>query len=442
MPLDHAFAAGEWQHVTCGFVDGEGFLASVCAGERPLLLGRHSGWVWVPRRRPPPLAHHVAHHVHVDRRGRAADLLSDRPFEVLPLPGRTSNAPSDGAEAYWLHIEGDSTVVRAEKEELVWLLNGRSEPRVMRQRVTCFHIEEGGAGSNAGSAEAPWRRHVASGVCGNRGASAAIMRHTRSAVNVYEWPPEPPRRPQRVVLSVSLAGGVQGNCVLAPARCHQVGRCHASNLTGPMASPQRPSFNTGASACASMPGTGSSYFRGLFRSVGSLVGSAAPTAMVLGFTGLHFNTIHHWLPLEQRPCSPPERYVEHLRFLLASLRREYAGPVLWRSGGAPQWDPRRLWGYAPLRSCDNDTHMRRFSAAAEQMMARDQVPVLAAGSVVEGWANATSDNWHFDGGVLRSFYNGAYNHGAKNTALAEQVVTLNLLNVMLNALAAITASAE
>ena len=53
--------------------------------------------------------------------------------------------------------------------------------------------------------------------------------------------------------------------------------------------------------------------------------------------------------------------------------------------------------------------------------------MLDTAALVAGWANATPDNNHFDGGVLRRF--SAYR------SVREQVVTPNLLNVLLNRLA-------
>ena len=73
--------------------------------------------------------------------------------------------------------------------------------------------------------------------------------------------------------------------------------------------------------------------------------------------------------------------------------------------------------------------MQRMGDAAARAMAAYDVAVLDAGAVVDGWANGTIDNWHFDGGVLRGFHNGPHEEG-----LRTQPVSLNLLNLMLNAL--------
>ena len=61
-------------------------------------------------------------------------------------------------------------------------------------------------------------------------------------------------------------------------------------------------------------------------------------------------------------------------------------------------------------------------------MAAHEVRVIDAAAVIEGWPNATIDNWHFDGGLLRTF------HTEHAASVREQIVSLNLLNLMLNAL--------
>ena len=65
--------------------------------------------------------------------------------------------------------------------------------------------------------------------------------------------------------------------------------------------------------------------------------------------------------------------------------------------------------------------------AAESVMAARGIPILDAATVVTGWANATPDGWHYDGG-------GPFRAAHKDKpSVRYQVVSINLLNLMLNA---------
>ena len=76
---------------------------------------------------------------------------------------------------YWLHLETDSVVVRAEKEELFLKLSHGSSADVTSKQVLCFSNRR-------------WHNHTRVGACGNTRALPAIMRHTSTEVNLYSWP--------------------------------------------------------------------------------------------------------------------------------------------------------------------------------------------------------------------------------------------------------------
>ena len=430
---------------------------------------------------------------------RLAHLLRGQPWiyhepgiKALPL-SFLADVHDDG-QPYWLHVEGDSSVLRAEKEELVWLLNGGDARQVRSQQVQCIDPNTGNV-----------TRQLQT--CGNRRALPGILRHTSHLINLYSWDAahlaqlnltdpqmlnlkrKSPEALKRLFVSFSVLGGVQTNChFTSPCRCpqrlfcHLVGRCNidaqqqrvagasADVSDGPgvaVAIPRelngsltyrsvrsagtasaRTSVLGAVDACDAFPGTGTGYYYSLIRHVGHLVGAPQPSAIVFAYSGLHFAQKSSGLRLRTLNATHPDantlatyraRIATHLDFQLASVGRALPSvPIIWRSGWLPQWDPYRKWGVAeePELEYQLSLYFEESWQAVERYMRNTPPPRLAiidAAQIVGGWPNATPDNNHFDGGVLREFHR-------EQPALREQVVTLNLLNVLLNRLTALHSS--
>ena len=285
---------------------------------------------------------------------------------------------------YWLHLETDSVVARAEKEELLLKLSKGVSAHVTGKRVVCFSSRH-------------WSNRTRVGACGNSRVLPALSRHTSTHVNLYSWPTSA----GHTVVTVSLAAGACGNPVYG-------GTCNA--ILGRCSLHKRSRFD---GVCNATPGVGVDYWRGLFEAVTKHLPSAKPvrpSAVVLSY-GLHFPY-----------CSDAARYEHHVDFWLSSLQVLYGGPIVWRSVSPPQFDA-RLHAHAPT-GCSSAPNVTRLGAAVRRTLRAHGVALVNTAPVVAGWANATPDTIHYDGGVLRQWH-------ARNDALRTQPVSGLLLNALL-----------
>ena len=312
---------------------------------------------------------------------------------------------------YWIHLETDSVPLRAEKEELVLELSHESTEYVIKQPVLCFDNRN-------------WANRTGVAACGNAHALPAIMRHTSTHVNLYSWRTSV----GQTIMTVSLAGGTCGNPMFGDRCGHLLGRCllHGINRTRT------------DRACDSLPGVGVDYWRGLFKTITKLGGSGGdalarraslaafatpeepsirPDAVVLSY-GLHFPD-----------CLKHVRYQSHITFWLGSLRTVFDGPILWRSVSPPQFDPEiHAPSYRPA-GCQSTENVTHLDGVVRSLLQAHNATVVNTAHVVAGWANATVDGMHFDGGVLRRRH-------AANYTLREQPVSSALLDALLEKLRA------
>ena len=286
---------------------------------------------------------------------------------------------------YWLHLETDSLVARAEKEELLLKLSKGVSAHVTGKRVVCLSNRH-------------WSNSTRVGACGNTRALPALIRHTSTHVNLYSWP----TGVGRTIVTVSLAGGACGNPLYGGACNAIVGRCSFHN---------RGHFGLDRK-CNATPGVGVDYWRELFKTVAKHLPSAKPVqpnAVVLSY-GLHFPH-----------CNDAARYRQHVDFWLSSLQSLYDGRIVWRSVNPPQFDA-GLHAHPPT-GCSSATNVTRLGAAVHSTLQAHGVALVNTTPVVAGWANATPDSIHYDGGVLRQW------HG--RNALRNQPVSSALLNALL-----------
>ena len=285
---------------------------------------------------------------------------------------------------YWLHLETDSVVARAEKEELFLRLSNGVSADVTGKRVVCLSNQH-------------WSTHTRVGACGKARALPALLRHTSTHVNLYAWP----TRVGHTIVTVSLAAGACGNPLFGGTCNSVLGRCSLHKR------------DRLAQACNATPGVGVDYWRGLFATVTKYLSSAKPvrpTAVVLSY-GLHFPY-----------CSDASRYRQHVDFWLRSLRALYGGPIVWRSVSPPQFDA-RLHARPPT-GCASATNVTRLDAAVRSTLRARGATLVNTAPIVAGWANATPDTIHYDGGVLRQWH-------ARNTTLRDQSVSSALLDTLL-----------
>ena len=75
------------------------------------------------------------------------DLMRARPWLYVPYRGARSYRvlPLDFVRGgtYWLHEEGDSTILRGEKEDLAWLLYGANHTALHSEPVICIYAGQG-----------------------------------------------------------------------------------------------------------------------------------------------------------------------------------------------------------------------------------------------------------------------------------------------------------
>ena len=290
---------------------------------------------------------------------------------------------------YWLHIEADSTVMRAEKEELVLLLNKGDPDAVMQQPVDCFDAND-------------WGHSKKEGTCGKPKAKSGMWRHTTGTVNVYNWTNE---IGGKITLSVSMAGGVYGNHG-AMAATHRWNCSLVKPLPGIDLSENGGQEKLRASAlarsqedpllCRATPGIGFDYWRSLFRWVGQLDGlrkkHSLPDAVVLNY-GLHYT----------RCAEGAGPYVRQVDYRMRSLRGVYAGPVVWRAVSPPVIGGRH---YYPPEGCLSATNLTMIEAPLREWLRQSShVSIVDTAAIISKSNGSSSDPFHFDGGVLREIIN-------------------------------------
>lgn len=213
----------------------------------------------------------AAHNTHAP-----VDLMRRRPWLYVPYRGAHSYRvlPLDFVRGtYWLHEEGDSTILRGEKEDLVWLLYGANITAVRRTPVICIYAGQGAERAElkregCGTYRAVGYRKT----CASPRAAAAaartsfplltpgvwhLTRRSHGMLNVFSW--ELPTG--RLVVSYGPAGGSSGG--------------YTHNCTAPGASAQ----------CDTKHGVGRSYWAGVFDSVRAVLNlsQSQPNAIVLAY---------------------------------------------------------------------------------------------------------------------------------------------------------------
>ena len=101
-------------------------------------------------------------------------------------------------------------------------------------------------------------------------------------------------------------------------------------------------------------------------------------------------------------CGDTIRYQRHIDFWLSSLQVLYGGPIVWRSVSPPQFDA-DLHSHPPT-GCHSATNVTRLDAAVRSTLQARGATLVNTATVVAGWANATADTMHYDGGVLRQWH--------------------------------------
>ena len=348
-------------------------------------------------------------------------------WQNLTLEGRRNERSGRRKAApVWLHLEVDSTVARAEKEELTLLLNGGCSRCVHSQSVLCLDVKT-------------WRFSQAREVCFNADVTQGLLRHGSREVNVYSW--------AHVVLSISMAGGVRGNPKLDHKWGEVYGRCN----------PLPPAHLPRGKLCRTMLGAGPEHWRGLFQHVGAIVNQcgyfdrAVPVSTHDGYGmpkgGVPINLSGcagapmrpHAIVLANgahayRGCKDPKLYSEHVSYVLRSLRREvvYDGALVWRTTQPPQYSKTFHGANVPF-ACNALANVTALMRAVRAVASGWSVRLAETAPIVDGWANGTVDGIHFDGGVLRHLHARGGN-GGKRMGLVKQPVSVSLLGRLLQVL--------
>jgi hypothetical protein len=265
--------------------------------------------------------------------------------------------------------------------------------------------------------------------CGNRKALPAIMRHSSTSINLYEWSSS---HRQHTIVTVSLAGGVCGNRVLGGPCNSALGQCgFALGVRGAADRDYRLRLER---RCNATPGVGIDYWRGLFEAVKARRGDELtnspepsdvlrPDAIVLNY-GLHF----------PRCAEALDVYRHHVDYWISSLRAAYPdGLIVWRAVQLPQYDPNIPFQTRPT-GCATAENVSRLDAGVRATLHRHRLHVVEA---PPGNANATPDTIHYDGGVLRSYHANSSYHAKGDAALWRQVHDQTVSNASLAALLAV-----
>ena len=99
-----------------------------------------------------------------------------RPWLYVPYRGAHSYRvlPLDFVRGtYWLHEEGDSTILRGEKEDLVWLLYGANITALRRTPVICIYAGQGAERAEFKREGCGTYRAVGYGYCNDKDLSCA-----------------------------------------------------------------------------------------------------------------------------------------------------------------------------------------------------------------------------------------------------------------------------
>ena len=314
------------------------------------------------------------------------------PFDFVPRGG-----------SYWLHVEGDSTVLRGEKEDIVLLLNNGSAEAVHAQPVLCLDV---------------WGNltHARTEACGSPRARGYGKVSTHF-VNLLNFSLE-----NGGVLHVSY-GGAGG----APKNYSSTYRhCRLNSASG-----VDPVEQLGAldDSCEGWDGVGAAYWRALFALGGDHTGRKRPDAIVVNFA-LHYAS-------SETMCDGD--YAAHWMFRAASLRKAFGdGAVVWHTGLATQFsDDQRVQGGSvgkssvghgwpreartidPLWSCRSNDRLWHMFDLAWPVAKRFGFHMLDGITVTAPWPHWTSDNRHYDGGINNE---------------ARQLGSITILNELLNLL--------
>ena len=290
---------------------------------------------------------------------------------------------------YWLHFEGDSIMLRGEKEELMWFMNGANATAVVLQRVTCIDVMRG---------KVKHRRAV----CGDAGENKGILRNDWANVALYTWQLDT----GTLFASFSPAGGTGGRWELKPMRTKAAARIGECQNNRSLCEPR----------CANTYGVGTAYWRELFRLVGPIVGAVQPHAVVLNYAAHFLGPAHE--------CSASGTYTSHLDHWFRSLRSVYKGEVVWRTASMTHGSTSACTARLPVY----ELHEKAISVA--QLHGLHTLDTM---SISEAWPTATCDHLHYDGGWLRAKF-----HQAKeDIACRDQRVSTTVLNVLLNLLSAL-----
>uniref|UniRef100_A0A7S0JC13 Uncharacterized protein n=1 Tax=Calcidiscus leptoporus TaxID=127549 RepID=A0A7S0JC13_9EUKA len=315
-----------------------------------------------------------------------------RSFRVLPL----DFVPPAGS--YWLHVAGDSTLQRGEKEDLVLLLSNDSSAVTRAQRIVCLW---------------PWanRSRASLEACGSPRAIGNAK--TGDAVNLLSW-----RLPHGGVLHVSYhaATGMAGTNP-------QYGRCNASDLHARVPVPGR--HGSLWLACNASRGVGAAEWLALGSQGEAFTGRPQPDAIVLNFA-LHAVG-------DPSLCGEGvERYHQLWSFLLASVRSVYAGLLVWHTGFLTHFDDVQAQGavqhkqeagypasarrIASSWKCRTTDRLHLLADAIRPLMRRHGVETVDGLEISAPWPEATRDNRHFDGGK-RNFMRQGVSIAALNEVL-------------------------
>ena len=432
---------GRWLAVDCGATAGAGsYVDAVCGYARRAPLTAL----------PPKQQWYHRSVLDLLRGGRWLYVPHDQEsYRVLPFEGL---APRGGS--YWLHLEGDSTLLRGEKEELIWLMSavaaaantsralGRPVREVLEQhaadiaagrappshhsivnhlRVRCVAV--GGNWTKARVLRAA-QAHVFEkiGACGSPKAQG-VSKNSNSLVNLFSF--EIDAHGTEFHLSTGAAGGSQAG-----------GGAGHSCYYG----------DADLEKCNGFYGVGGGFWRNLADVIGPLTRRSAPDALAFEM-GLHIMDRH----TNSSDLCTSTAYEEHVSFWMRSLvaalpatRLLWRGvtPTLfsdgygyegWRAGAVQMaahynasaplragdgWPPPRA-SLNPAWSCRTPDRVRALDALARRSAALHGVEVLDIPAIAAAFENASIDNRHIDGGIER-----------KN----EQPVSLAMVNELLNEL--------
>ena len=332
-------------------------------------------------------------------------------WRVLPLDfarDRANAAAAAGGErVFWLHMGGDSIIMRGELEELLALFEGLNGAKYNMHNVTCLDVMGG-------------RTLVRRTVCGDHRARG-LARTSHGLVNVHEWTfgelggtlGEDLGGAGRLIVSTHGGTGVTPPPVVAGCR-------GVDDVL-----PPPPGHRGREHHCNATHGVGSLFWPELFKLMRSKMRTnAAPDAIVYNYM-LHY-------AISDKLCT--SEYADYWRFAMRSVRAAYAGDVLWHTGLRTHFDapghgavyreqadgwPDGAHGIRSYWMCRSSSRIDRLRDEAGRVASEYGAHELAADDICAAWPMGTVDNRHFEGG----FFN-----------RRKQVVSITVLNALLNLL--------